>query len=459
MKSLNYKELDLLAKELNEKLKGNHIANINLITSNDIIFSFSFYRKEKLLISLNHSAPFVSLIDSSFNLTGVLSRLSDDLRKYVRDAIIEEVIHIEKERIILLKLSKSDEFYEKQYFDLYLELIPTRANLILVDSSNKIVFASTYSSIEAKRIIMKSMSYPSLENNNQEEKEYEIHLDKFKDDVNIYLEDINEKRLKEKYRPLVLNIKTRIKKCKNKEGVLLKEIENAKSDLVYQEYGQMLLAYIYDKEELANYIKENNIPYDDTISTADNAEKMFKKYKKAKNTIVKDEEQIEINRNNLKELEEDFASLEGGDESIYLVMANKYLAKPLPKQEINKIMPYYVLIDGTKIGFGRNASQNDLLTFKKAKSEHYFLHLENTHANHVVILKNNPSDNDKQNAAELCLALLNKEAGNIQIAQIKDIKKGHVPGLVILNKYTIIKINNVSVKVKRSLEKAKRISF
>lgn len=459
MKSLNYKELSLLASDLDKKLRGNHISNINVITSSDIIFSFSFYRQEKLLISINHAAPFVSLIDNSFNVTGLLSRLSDDLRKYVKDSVIESISTLDKERILKITLGKSDEFYERQYFELYIELIPTRSNLIMLDKDKKIVFASFYTSLDAKRAIIKGMEYVPLISNNPNDKEYEVNLDKFNNDVNLYISELSTRRLKEKYHKLILNIKSRIKKSKNKEEALEKEIEQAKKDLIYQEYGQMVLAYIYDKDELDKYVNENNIPYDINLSPSDNASKMFKKYKKAKQTIIKANEQIDINRDALKELEEDYALLDDGDESIYLVLSNKYLTTPIPKQEINKIMPYYVTIDGTKIGFGRNASQNDLLTFKKGKPEHYFLHLENTHANHVVILKNNPTDKDKENAAELCLALLNKEAGNIQIAQIKDIKKGHVPGLVILNKYTVIKINNVSQKVKNSLEKAKRISF
>ena len=122
-------------------------------------------------------------------------------------------------------------------------------------------------------------------------------------------------------------------------------------------------------------------------------------------------------------------------------------------------MPYYVTIDNTKIGFGRNANQNNVLTFKYAKEEHYFLHVKDTHSHHIVILKNNPNDNDKLNAACLALALLNKEAGVVNIAQIKDVKKGHNLGLVLLNKYTEIRVNNIPNKVKNALEKAKRIIF
>ena len=155
----------------------------------------------------------------------------------------------------------------------------------------------------------------------------------------------------------------------------------------------------------------------------------------------------------------DICSLNEGDESLYLFLSNEYLKTPLPKQEVNKLSPFYIVIDNTKIAFGRNALQNDLLTFKRAHKDYYFFHIKDYSGSHVVILKPNPTDKDKQFASELCLALSNKEAGEIQMAQIKDIKKGQFVGQVIFSNYTVIKVNKVSDKVKVSLKNVKRINL
>ena len=458
MKSLNYKQLNKLANDVNEKIKGNHISNIIVLSSNDIIFTFSFYRKEKLLISLNHQSPFISLIESTPSVPSIMGKLVEELRKNIKDTVVKDISSIENERIVKFTLFKTDVFFDKHTSYLYLELIPTHPNLIIADEANKIIYATHYTNLDAKRIILKGMEYV-LPLSNIVNNDFSDDISSFKEEVNNYLPSLLEHRLDDKYQKLITTLKSKIKKCKNKVKVLNDEIEEAKKLLIYQEYGSMILAYLYDEEELKNYIKENNVPYDETKSASDNANILFKKYKKAKSTITNNEEQLRLNDEELKIYEEDLASLSGEDESIYLLLSSKYLKTSIPKQEINKLTPYYVLIDGTKIAFGRNANQNDLLTFKKAKDQYYFLHVENIHANHVVIMNNNPTDKDKENAAMLALWLINKEAGNVQIALIKDIKKGHMPGQVLLNKYSVIKINNVTSKIKNSLDKVKRLSF
>lgn len=459
MKALNYYELDMLSCEINDKIRGNHLTNITVISSTDILISFSFYRAEKMLISINHNAPFISLIEPSLTVPSLLVSLTEELRKNIRDTIVEEVRSIDKERIIELKLIKTDEFFVQHHFSMFLELIPTHPNLVILDENGKIVYATHYTSLDAKRIIIKGMKYELPLNTFNNEIVLIENLNQFKEDVSNYLPSLINKRLKEKYGSLFTSMNQKIKKCKNKIKVLNEEIEEATKKLIYQEYGTMILSLMYDENELTKYLLENHIPYDEKLSPTDNANKLFKLYKKAKQTLQIDKEQLDANDEQIKELENDLSSLDGADESLYILLSNKYLKVKVAKQEINKLTPYYVTIEGTKIGFGRNAQQNDLLTFKKASTDYYFLHLENVHANHIVIMKNNPTDRDKQLAAELCLALQNKEAGNVQIAQIKDIKKGKAPGQVLLSKYTVIKINNVSNKVRNTLEKAKRISF
>lgn len=458
MKSLNFKQLDVLTKSLDESLKGNHISNIVLFTSSNILFTFSFYRKHKLLISLNHQAPFVSLVDQNVVVSSILNKLSDDLRKHVKDSVIKEIKTLNNDRIIEISLQKSDEFYVRKDFHLVLELIPHHPNLIYLDENRKIIFATHYSDLSSSRAIIKGMNY-TLPINNFNGEELTSDLSTFYQDANEYLPSLMNARHNEKYHSLIITIKRKQKIAINKEDALVKEIASAKEKLVYQEYGTCLLTLKDDEESLKEYISSNSVPYDDSLSVSENANRLFKLYKKNKETIRNNEIQLEENKALIDKFNEDLSSLKNADESLFLLLSSMYLKTSIPRQEINKLTPYYVTIDGTKIGFGRNASQNDLLTFKKGKDNNYFLHLQDYHANHVVILKNNANDNDLENAAELCLALASKDAGTIQYALIKDIKKGKFPGQVLFSTYSTIKINNVSNKVKNSLTKTKRINF
>ena len=458
MKSLNYVELSKMCNTLNTTLEGNHIPNVVLINSSDILLTFSYYRKEKLLISLNHNAPFISLVDGSVAVSTLQNKLCEELRKYVKDTILTNIKTLNNDRIAEISLQKTDDFYEKHIYYLILELIPRSPNLLLLDQDRKIIFATHYTSLESKRVILKNFIYEVPESH-QIDAKIEVDFEKYKIEANEYIIESMKNRNKEKFDKLISTIKRKIKTAKHKEEVLTTEIEDAKEALIYKDHGNMLLTLKYDEHELNNYIHECNVPYDNTKDVTTNINNLFKKYKKAKTTIELDKEQLLLNEENIAKLEKDLKDLEDGDEALYILLSSLYLKTSVPKHEVNKLTPYFTTIDGTKIGFGRNASQNDLLTFKKAKDEHYFLHVMNVHGSHVIIFKPNPSDNDKENAAMLALLLSNMETGSVQIAKVKDIKKGQFPGQVLMNKYSEIKINNIKDKVRKSLEKAKRVTF
>ena len=455
--ALNYQDVKELTFNIKEKIKGNHIAGITLINSHDAVLTFSFYRKEKLIISLNHNYPLVGMIDKEISFPTIMNKLCEELRKNIKDTIVIDVEALNDDRIISFTLQKTDEFYQKKLLYLIVELIPHHPNLFILDEERHILFANHYSSLTDKRLVLKNMIYEAPSKG--EFKEKTSNLKEFYAFLDKYITESMDLRLKEKYSKLIDTIKRKIKTSNNKTKVLNKEIKEAKTNLVLQEYGTMILTLKDDAESLEEYIKENNIPVDATKSYIDNANIFFKKYKKAKETIARDKEQLEINDALIEKLNNDLCSLNDADESIYLLLSNEYLKTPIKKQEINTLAPFYVVIDNTKIAFGRNAIQNDILTFKRAHKENLFFHIKDYSGSHVVILKNNPNDNDKENAAMLCLALSNKEAGEIQTAQIKDLKKGQFVGQVIFSRYSVVRINLVNNKVKVALNNVKRLNL
>ena len=110
----------------------------------------------------------------------------------------------------------------------------------------------------------------------------------------------------------------------------------------------------------------------------------------------------------------------------------------------NKTSKYsYVLVDNTKIYFGKNIKQNDDISFKLSKKEHFYFHIKDYHGSHVVIASDNPTNEMKLVAAEMCLILSNKTSGDVQYTQIKNIKKGPELGLALLNKYELITLHSV----------------
>ena len=157
--ALNYQDVKELTFNIKEKIKGNHIAGITLINSHDAVLTFSFYRKEKLIISLNHNYPLVGMIDKEISFPTIMNKLCEELRKNIKDTIVIDVEALNDDRIISFTLQKTDEFYQKKLLYLIVELIPHHPNLFILDEERHILFANHYSSLTDKRLVLKNMIY------------------------------------------------------------------------------------------------------------------------------------------------------------------------------------------------------------------------------------------------------------------------------------------------------------
>ncbi len=448
-----------LANELDKKISSNFITNVFVINSSDIVFMFSFI-KEKLLISLNHNAPFISLLDIDYNFTTNLGNLNENLRKYLKGAYITKVEQINNDRVIKMSLVKNNEFFEKENYSLILEFIPTINNLILLNSDNKILFAKHYTDLSISRPIIRLMEYNPLPSN-LVIKEEEFDYKEYQNSINEYLKELHFKNRKEKALPLYNFFKNKIKSLKKKVQVLEKEKLDATNKLSYKEIGESLLLYSYDEEGLNNYITTLT-NYDKELSPLENANKYFDKYKKSKRTIENDNREIEIALNTINEYETvlslfDYYSDEETEELYKKYLPNK-IANHKRHKEIDARLPYYIDYLGVRIGFGKNKEQNNYLTFKKANKEDIYLHVANDKGAHVVIFDKDPSKDIILLASEIALILSNKESGDIYIADIKDVKKGASLGEALIDKYETITLHKIREESKQLLTKQKRFN-
>lgn len=448
-----------LANELDKKISSNFITNVFVINSSDIVFMFSFL-KEKLLISLNHNAPFISLLDIDYNFTTNLGNLNENLRKYLKGAYITKVEQINNDRVIKMSLVKNNEFFEKENYSLILEFIPTINNLILLNSDNKILFAKHYTDLSISRPIIRLLEYNPLPSN-LAIKEEEFDYKEYQNSINEYLKELHFKNRKEKALPLYNFFKNKIKSLKKKVQVLEKEKLDATNKLSYKEIGESLLLYSYDEEGLNNYITTLT-NYDKELSPLENANKYFDKYKKSKRTIENDNREIEIALNTINEYETvlslfDYYSDEEIEELYKKYLPNKFTNHKRHK-EIDARLPYYIDYLGVRIGFGKNKEQNNYLTFKKANKEDIYLHVANDKGAHVVIFDKDPSKDVILIASEIALILSNKESGDIYIADIKDVKKGASLGEALIDKYETITLHKIREESKQLLTKQKRFN-
>ena len=458
-----------LLKEIVQDLKKNviesFITHISLISSEDIIFTFSFYKKEKLLISMNHHHPFLSLIDSKENFPTLLNNMNDIFRKEIGGAYIRDISLKDNDRVVTFMLQKSNDYFEKVTYYLVLELIPHRPNILLLDEEKKILFASHYTPMNVARVIIKGMKYeelPSMERSIEEE--YDLSL--FKKEALNYLEEAKNKRRKDKYDHLFTHVKSKIKSLNKKLELFNQTIINSEKDLSYKDMGDLCYILENDISLLDEYLNDGLLKnYDSSLSPTDNASIYFKKYKKAKSSIAHAKEEIIKTKDDIVYYERILFQLENGnDEDLEEIATILHPQKghketrTRPNNKKKKISPYYININDTRIGFGKTDEQNNILTFSKALPNHEYFHIANYSGSHVVILKDNPSDEERLIAAELALILSKKEDGDVYTTKIKNVKKGDHLGLVNLKSHTLIHLEKVREKTKELLINAKKMN-
>ena len=457
MEKLNLEGVYQIKTDLDKKILNSFITNVVVVNSHDILLTFSFYNKEKLLISLNHTSPFLGFVPTDFNSHTVLGQLNDNLRKYLKGSYIVAIDILNNDRVLKFTLHKSNEFYEKETYYLILELIPTISNLIFLDSKENIIFAKHYSDLSASRPVIQKMKYIPLTKNKELERGT-FDYTKYNHDISKYVLDSINLKQKEKALPLYNHLKTKIKSLKRKIKVLDNELEDAKKRLVYKEYGEALLTYKDDKEELDSLISSISV-YDKDLSVEENASLLFNKYKKYKRTIENDTREIDIANKEIEEYERIINIFDYLSEEEIMELSQKYLPKQVSKkgkQLPPSNSPYYVEYNHVRIGFGKNKEQNNVLTFKKANKEDTFIHVANFSASHLVIFSSDVNKDTLLVGLEIALLLSGKVDAELQVSKIKDIKKGQSTGQVLLNKYETYNLREVRDSTKKLLLTQKR---
>lgn len=453
---ITYKNLKEIAQDITSKVVSNHICNVIQVTSVDFLLVFSFYRKQRLLISINHQSPFVGFINQNNQVSTKVGLVNDTLRKYLRDAIITEVKTINDDRVIEITTLKNDDFYQKKITYLIVELIPTRPNLILLDENRKIIFATHYTTLEANRLVMKNLIYKPIKKSKEIEINDPFNFDSYTASISEYFEHSLEKKKEENHRELYLFFKNRVKSLKKKILSLNKELEHAKKGDEYLDIGNTLLCYVNDETEAKKYIEENNIQYNPLLSLSSNAELYFKKYKKAKRAVEMAQSEIEVSNNLIKEFELILSSWAYYEEEELKEFESLYLKRKPNKKPVDLKKPSYVIVNNVKIAFGKNSKQNEYLTFKLARKDDTYLHIKDYHGSHVIIFSDNLNNELLLTASEIALLLSQKEEGSIIYTKVKNVKKTETSGKVTFTNYQEITLTKVRNETKELLLTAKR---
>lgn len=256
-------------------------------------------------------------------------------------------------------------------------------------------------------------------------------------------------------------IKNAISKLEKKLGIFSAAISSEEENEKLRLFGELLTANLYsipnksDRAAVVNYYLDPpeiiEIPLDPKLSAADNAQKYYNKYRKAKlsrDHALEMVKQVTVELDYLEELLYTLSCCEGESElnEIRLeLISNGYLQENSSKQKrsassvkLPPSKPYsFISRDGFEIFVGKNNRQNDKLTLSTADPSDTWLHVKDIHGSHVIIKNSGKLTDTALFDAAMLAAYYSKARGSatvpVDYTEARYVKKpsGAKPGMVI----------------------------
>ena len=290
-----------------------------------------------------------------------------------------------------------------------------------------------------------------------------------------YAEKDNLYHVRQKSHDMRRILVSNIERCVKKKEIQKKTEKDVAAKDSWKIKGELLTANIYAIPKgittfrTVNFydteLKEIEIAIDPTKTPAENAQKYFSKYNKAKRTLAALAIQKKQNEEELAYLESILNALEAAKEEADLDEIRMELAeqgymkrKTAKKNRVQKKAKplHYISSDGFDIYVGKSNLQNDALTLHFAESHDIWLHTKEIPGSHVIIKTNGASvpDTTLLEAANLS-AYFSKSQNSSQVPVDYTLRKyvkkpnGAKPGMVIYEKNKTIYITPEEGKIKK----------
>ena len=303
--------------------------------------------------------------------------------------------------------------------------------------------------------------------------------------ANFFLDDFYYQRSEHEeyisYRNSILKVlSATLDKIVKKLDNINSKIESAQNRDFYKQCGELLIANIYrfttdyskakqnpnlilitddtNSVSLENYYDDNKIVHiqiDPKLSISKNADSYFKKYNKAKNTLLitssqKIEAEKELNYiesivysldncHSIEDIDEVYNEISENLLFIDVKIKGRNKNKVSSKSDTNMLNNYMKLkIDDFDVCIGKNNKQNDYLTLKVARDNDYWFHTKDIHGSHLILRCNGqmPKLSTIQECAELAAYYSKAKFSShvpVDYTLVKYVKKpnGSAPGFVI----------------------------
>ena len=440
------KYIEKLSKEIDGKLLFSPI----LINNETMLFPFAADYHYSLVISLNNRCPLIYKINSDIFFKSFDNSFMQRFKKIFNRTIITNLQLNDKDNIVSFILT-SNESDESRIF--VAELIPNSPNLIVLNNGK---IEETY--------------YRNKNRNLTFGAEYELpeSLSELKGEQKITEEFLeaqfkaeDEIRFKEKYAEFLKFLNTKIKSVNKKISSINGDLKKADENRKFAGIADEIYTLGIDLRAKMDSIEVNRetIKLDISKTVGENCQNFYKKSKKAKETAKHFQTNIDNAQKSLDEYNRILTDFEAADEKGKDKIMETYFPVNKKRETAETIFnrPWKYNLNGTYIYFGKNASQNDYLSFvMKLDRDYVWMHIKNISGSHIVICSHKPTENELLFACEIALLCSHQKAGEIVYTKKKNVRRGHTLGEAIIKNQTTVKLNHIREETVAAFANAKR---
>lgn len=211
-------------------------------------------------------------------------------------------------------------------------------------------------------------------------------------------------RMNQRSSSLAHTLKNHIERCEKKIAIQNDALSNAARMEEYRKNGELIQANLYRLKKGATFAEVDDfysedcapirVPMDPALSPAQNAQRYFKLYQKARNarTLAAEQKQhAEQELAYLEQMADDLrkcTDVQGLNELRAMLVASGHVKAPSTRVKPRKEAPSqpmkFLSSDGIEIEVGKNALQNERLTLG-AKGDELWLHAQKMPGSHVLV--------------------------------------------------------------------------
>lgn len=410
----------ILDHQLLLNLKGKTIHHLYYYPRHGWAMTFGLKTLFAMILNLDNIHPTIGF-DSNINLAWLNRFQPHGLDRYFHDKKILDV-HINDLNHVIFLLEHISSSVTKS-LNLTLQLSPYSPRFFLKED-DRLIFDSIQG-WQANKPIKQSKAQLNLDET--------LTVSKLvTDSLMIQYQDILESMIK--------------KKVKRQEA-LSKDLAIHRRHFHYQTIAFDIQSSPNQAWDAYNNAHQLAKPSETFLTNFEGVTTLFNLYKKAKNGEKEVLKQMDMNQVVILELEKmQVVSKLINEETLkqvesYLVK-NQLISGHKPKPvKVEHFSPYFCIDEGIKFSFGKNAKQNDHLTFSLAKKNEIFIHIKDYPGSHIILHHNQFDHELVLKGCQLALALANKLSAEVTYAKVGSLKRTTQIGQVIIKDHKTLKVN------------------